>query len=512
MYEGIAGSPGTINPLLALSDADRDLVSLIYAGLMRSDGRGGLKPELASHYEISEDGLTYTFWLREGLTWHDGKPVTVDDIIFTIEATKNVGIRSPKRANWEGVEVEKIDQGAVKFILKKPYAPFLENTKLGILPKHLWGKLSSKEFSLTELNTKPIGAGPYKIDSFTKGASGAISSLYLKAFKNYKPARPFINNVTLLFYPGEEDLIAAYRKGNITSMKLTPKSVGEISMANKVLWKAALPQMFGLFFNQSKSPALADIAVRRALEAALDRERIIQEVFGGNALIQSTPIFPDDEQKIASLTESKQSIEEIHTMLIDAGWKENENGIFEKKEKNKDLVTLEFTLTTSDNPELVSTAKVLQNIWQGAGIKVNLEIFELGSLEQNIIRPRKYEALLFGQVVGFNPDPFAFWHSSQINDPGLNVALYANTKVDRFLEEVRTIIDWEEREEKYDAFQEEIAKELPAIFLYSPIYLYLMPDDIYGVDIQRITIGAERFSDIENWYKNTQNIWKVFIE
>lgn len=511
LKEGIVGNPSMINPLLAISDVDRDLVNLIYAGLMRSDGKGGLKPELASHYEISEDGLIYTFWLREGLAWHDGMPLTADDVIFTIEATKNIGVRSPKRANWEGVEIEKIDANTIQFILKKPYAPFLENTKLGIMPKHLWGKLPSREFNLTELNIKPVGAGPYRIDSLTKGANGVIMGLHLKAFQNYKPEKPLIKKIALLFYSGERDLLAAYKKATITSMNLVPKSGDGLFITNnEALYRTALPQIFGIFFNQSKSSVLADITVRRALEAALDREKIIREVFGGNALAQSTPIFPSGEQGMA--TTSPKSKEEIIQMLREAGWEKKEDGTFEKKEKKKDPVLLTFTLTTSDNPALVSTAKIVQNVWQDIGIKVDLAIFELGGLEQDIIRPREYEALLFGQVVGFNPDPFAFWHSSQINDPGLNVALYANTKVDRLLEEARTIIDDKERQEKYNAFQKEIIKELPAIFLYSPTYLYLMPDDIHGIDLQRITIGAERFSNIENWYKHTQNIWKIFLE
>ena len=136
--EGIVGTPRFINPVLSISDADRDLTSLVYSGLMRQHTDDTLIPDLAETVEISEDGLSYFFKIRDDAVFHDGEPVTSEDIIFTILTTQNPIIKSPKRANWDGITIEKIDDKNLTFHLQQPYAPFLNNTTLGILPKHIW--------------------------------------------------------------------------------------------------------------------------------------------------------------------------------------------------------------------------------------------------------------------------------------------------------------------------------------------------------------------------------------
>ncbi|MFC1595108.1 ABC transporter substrate-binding protein [Patescibacteria group bacterium] len=508
LKEGIVGSPTSINPLLAISDADRDLVDLIYAGLMRADGKGGLEPELAERFNVSDDGLIYTFWLKDNLAWHDNSKLTADDVIFTIEMVKNPSIKSPIRANWEGVETEKVDDKTIKFILKRPYVPFLENTKIGILPKHLWAKVLSQEFNLTPLNIAPIGSGPYKIESLKKNPTGGISSIKLESFKYYQPHEPYLKNITFDFYPREEELLTAYQNGEIETLNIAPKAVVDIETENKNLLHIALPQIFAVFFNQDASDILSKYVIRQALNASIDRESIINSVYHGYALPQYSPIFPNiGSNKTA--TGEDLSKEEIRTMLEEKGWEPNEEGFLEKEKEDDDPLQLKFTLSTSDNPELMAVGKILQDTWREIGINVDLQIFELGDLEKNVIQPREYETLLFGQVVGFNPDPFAFWHSSQKDYPGLNVAMYTNPKADRLLEDARTSIDLATHDEKYEEFQKELQKELPALFLYSPSNLYIFPKDIRGVEIERITLTAERFSQIEQWYKNTQNIWKI---
>jgi len=136
--EGVVGTPRFANPLFAVSDADRDVTTLVYSGLLRATEGGNLVPDLAKRFEISEDGLAYTFILKDDLVWHDGKPITADDIVFTVEKAQDPTLRSPKRASWDGVTVEKINDKEVRFTLLQPYTPFLENTTMGILPKHIW--------------------------------------------------------------------------------------------------------------------------------------------------------------------------------------------------------------------------------------------------------------------------------------------------------------------------------------------------------------------------------------
>ena len=515
LKEGVIGNPRFINPLLSLSDADRDLTSLIYSGLMRTDGKGELIPDLAEKYEISGDGLSYSFTLKEGLIWPDKKPLTSDDIVFTINLAKNPILKSNQRASWEGVEIEKTDDKTVKFFLKRPYAPFMENTTLGILPKHIWEEIAPEQMTLTDFNIKPIGSGPYGIKNIIKDSTGIIQSYILEPNKKFALGKPYIENLTLKFYPSEKNLISAYETGEIDGAGgISPQSAIQMKRKTAELKTLFLPRVFGVFFNQSNAPILANKEMRQALELAVDKEKIVNEVLQNFGAVLNYPlpagtIGSMESQEKNSLISHEERLADAVSLLEKNKWTFNEEEkIFEKKVKNKQPLKIEFSLATSNSPELVQTAELLKTMWQALGAKVNVKIFEIGDLNQNVIRPRKYDALLFGMILGRDPDPFAFWHSSQRNDPGLNIALYANISADKLLEEARTISDGKKREEKYAEFQKQIGKDVPAVFLYSPKYIYLVPKSLKGFDIDTITIPPERFSEIYKWHMETEKIWR----
>jgi peptide/nickel transport system substrate-binding protein len=507
--EGIIGTPHLANPILANTDADRDLTFVIYAGLMKSDGQGGLEKNLAEKYSISDDGLAYTFVLKENLVWHDGLPLTGEDVAFTIMAAKNPSIKSPIRANWEGVEAEVVDERTIRFILKKPYVPFMENTTLGILPKHIWKNATPDQFSLSEFNRQPIGAGPYMIKKVNRNSAGIITSYELKAFGDYALGRPLIPKIELIFYNSENELIAAFKNNSIDSLSsVSSQTVRGLKMADNQLKTLTLPRIFGLFFNQNKSTVLRDQKVRQALNMAVNKEKLVNEILNGFGVALNGPIPPP------VLAFEKQTsdfnLEEAKKILDAAGWKiDDKSGIRAKTDK-KSKIELAFNIATANTPELAKSADMLKNMWQELGVKIEIKFFEIGDLNQNIIRPREYESLLFGQVIGRNPDLFAFWHSSQRNDPGLNVALYANKTADQLLEATRITKEVEDRRNKYEKFQQEIEKDAPAIFLYSPFYLYVAHPDLKGFATDMITIPAERFANINKWHLYTARVWKIF--
>lgn len=511
--EGILGTPRFINPLLAISDADRDMVALIYSGLMRPDTKGGLILDLAEKYEVSEDGLEYTFVLRQNIVWHDEEPITTDDIIFTIQQAKDPILKSPKRASWEGISVEKIDDRTIKFFLEKPYTPFLENTTLGILPKHLWKDASSELMTFSELNINPIGSGPFKINSVDKDSSGIIKAYYLISNKKFALGQPYIKKFTLRFYPSEEKLIEAYQKvgvGNISAV--SPQTLEKIKRKDGKLEVFYLPRVFGIFFNQNNSEIFTQNEVRQALNLAVDKKKIINDVLRGFGAEIDSPI-PPGVFGAKEYSGDIFSAEKARELLSKNGWKLNEEtGILEKTIK-KNTLKLEFSLATSNVPELKQAAELIKSMWENIGARVEIKIFEIGDLNQNVIRPRKYDAILFGEIVGRDPDPFVFWHSSQRNDPGLNIALYANINADKLLEKARTISNESERKEIYLQFQEEIEKDTPAVFLYSPYFIYLVPESLNGVrELESITTSSERFSQIHKWYTKTDKVWKIFAK
>lgn len=514
--EGVIGLPRFINPVLSFSDADRDLTALTYSGLIKATKDGNLIPDLAESYSISEDGLTYTFTLRKNIFFHDKKPITTDDVLFTIQKAQDPGIKSPKRANWEGVVAEKIDDRQIRLKLKQPYAPFLENATLGILPKHIWSGISSEEFQFSQYNVSPIGSGPYKIKNVERNSAGIPIYYRLEAFDKYIYGKPFVKNVVIRFYQNNADLISAYQNGNIESLaNISPLQAKTIKETGGRIVATPLPRIFALFFNQNQATVLANAEVRQALDTAVDKQGIVDTVLNGEGIPIDSPIPPgliqkEDEESINSYPNPSDRISAAKKILESAGWKMNEEkGVYEKTVK-KVVSTLSFSISTSDAPELKATAEILKNTWEKIGAKVDLKIFEIGELNQNVIRTRKYDSLLFGEIIGRDMDLFAFWHSSQRNDPGLNVALFTDSKVDKLLEEARTISNRDVRIEKYVEVEKEIKDSLPAIFIYSPDFLYVVPKKLSGFDIGHITIPAERFLNINNWYVETDHVWKIF--
>lgn len=513
LREGIVGSPRFLNPLLSLSDADRDLTALIYSGLVKPDAEGGLIPDLASDYSISEDGLSYTFHLREDAQFHDGTAVRADDVIFTIQKAQDSALKSPKRANWEGVTAEKKDDRTIVLTLKQPYAAFLENATLGVLPKSLWKDADAEQFPFSSFNLEAVGSGPYKVSSIKRNNSGIPFYIELSAFANYTLGSPYIKRLAIHFYPNEKELLQGLDRGEVESVNtITPKAAETLATSGFRIERTPLPRVFGVFFNQNQSPLLAEKAVRQALELASDKKAIVDSVLFGYGVPIEDPVPPfilQSRSEEATSTEARLAM--ANALLDKAKWIRNtETGVRERV-KGKTTERLSFSLVTGDVHELRESAELLKEMWERIGAEVRLQIFESGDLNQNVIRPRKFDALLFGEIIGRDLDLFAFWHSSQRNDPGLNIATYTNSKVDRLLEEARRTTDKETRMLNYQAAIDAINDDAPAIFLYSPEFIYVLPKKIYGFTLSHTTVPSERFLNVHRWYINTEKVWEIFI-
>ncbi len=512
LTEGEIGAPRFVNPLLAISDADRDLVMLTYSGLLKATADGGFIPDLAESYTISEDGLSYDFTIKEGAVFQDGTPVLADDVIYTVALAQDPAIKSPKRANWDGVLVEKISDREIRFTLKVAYAPFIANTTMGILPKHLWKDVSAEEFPFSSLNVEPIGSGPYQVTHLVRNAAGIPESYELTAFNDYTLGTPYISEITLRFYESEQQLVNALLGGEIDAASgITPSHLSKVDPS--LVFNAPLNRVFGVFFNQNESEVLRNASVRRGLTLAIDKQALVNEILSG----YGTPIdgpLPPGLLKVAPVATSTpvatttSSSENARAYMESRGWKwsEDEHALVFQKDKNTTEV-LAFELSTANIPELRAAAEYVRSAWEKMGARVEVKIFEQGDLNQNVIRPRKYDALLFGEVVGRELDLFAFWHSSQRNDPGLNIALYANAAADELLEVLRTASTEESRQETYQKFLAEITKDEPAVFLYSPDFTYVFPDNIEGLHLASVASPSERFLNVHEWHKEEDRVW-----
>lgn len=514
LSEGIIGAPRFINPVLAVSDADRDLSSLVYSGLLKATPDGDYVPDLAESYAMSPDAKTYTFIIRKGATFQDGTPVTVDDVAFTISKTQDAELKSPERANWNGVTVSKIDDRTIEFTLKEPYAPFIENLTLGILPKHLWQDVSTDEFPFSDLNISPIGSGPFRVRSISKTSSGIPSSYTLTAFDHYALGRAFLDQITLHFYKNEEGLTQGLTSGGIEAANSispsTLKNLKDFSVQH-----SSLNRVFGVFFNQNQSATLRDNAVRHALNDAIDRDALVTDVLGGYGTPLTEPVPPSilHAPTFAKTTHSGDPALLAKNELLQNGWVTGPDGYLTKtigSGKKAQTVTLTFSLATGNVPELRSAAEHLRASWQKMGAKVDVQVFNQGDLSQNVIRPRKYDALLFGEIVGRELDLFAFWDSSQRIDPGLNIALYANSTADKILERLRTTSDKAERQTLYQRFNSEIQNDMPAVFLYAPDFVYIVPKDVLGLNLGFIETPSDRFLSVTIWHRETDRVWPLF--
>lgn len=506
--EGIVGNPQYINPVLSqASDADRDLTELIFSGLMKYNNKGEIVPDLASEYKVGDNGKTYEFTLKQGIKWHDGEQFTADDVVFTINRIQNPDFRSPLRTNWTGVEVEKIDDYKVRFKMKNAYAPFLSNTTTGIIAKHIWEKIQPANFSLVPENLAPIGTGPYKLTNLKKDKNGFIYYVKLQAFGGYGSGRrPFIDTIYLKFYADEKTAIKAYNRGEIDNLSLISIQNQSLIMGENRsnVQELSLPRYFTVFFNQSKSTVLSDKNVRLALNYATNKKQIIQDVLNNEGTQVDSPLSSGVWGHANDLKIYDFNQDNAKKILETAGWKDEDNdGIREKKGEK-----LEFELITTDLKELQQTANILQEQWLKVGAKADIKILNIGEIQQEYIRPREYQALLFGEVLGPDPDPFSFWHSSQKKDPGLNLALYDNAKADILLRDARQIIEPDLRLKKYKEFQQIVIDDAPVVFLYSWYQIYYTSKRIQGFENKNIVLPSKRFNDINEWYINTKRIKK----
>lgn len=502
----MAGQPSHVNPLLAMSnDADADLAQMIYSGLLKYGHDGQLVPDLAESYELSEDHTTYTFHLRQGVTWHDGVPFAADDVIFTLNTISDPSYKSPLRSSWQGVEASAPDDHTVVINTKIPYAGFLQNATFGILPKHLWEDVKTDNFALTQLNLEPIGTGPYKYSSFQKDSKGNILDYKLVANPAYFAGKPYISKIDFNFYQDEDAALDAFNRKEVMGVGgLSPKNIANIKVIKSTdLKRIFTPRYFAVFLNQTKSVALADDEVREALNVGTDRQEIIDEVLDGDGTPVFSPILKDMPGYDPEIGRVDYDQEQAEKLLDEAGWKKGDDGI-----RRKDDQKLAIEIVTTDWDELKRTAEAVKSQWEKLGAEVSVSEYSISDIQQNYIRPREYDSLLFGQIVGADPDPYAFWHSSQKKDPGLNLSLFGSDDTDKLIEEARSDFDPEERAEKYREFQEKLIGELPAIFLYTPDYVYPMSKQVKGAEIGNLVSPSKRFSNINAWYMNTKRVWK----
>ncbi len=515
--EASVGAPRFVNPVLAsTNDADLDIIRLTFSGLMKIDRRGQLVPDLAESYEISEDGKTYTFTLRNDVLWHDGTSFLAQDVIFTFNAIKSEGWRSPLRTRFKNVQVGAPDTQTVTFTLAEPFAPFLSMLTVGIIPEHVWKDIRPENASRAELNVKPVGTGPYRFKSFAMDKMGGIRSYVLEANASYYGDTPYIHTITFRYFSDFSEATASYLAKKADGLSFLPlefRAQADAVQTN-LIYTLRLPQYAAVFFNQKDTPVLATKQVRQALAYAVDRDRILKETLGDSGVPVYGPIPPGFIGFHPEIRKYSLDVAEATKLLDAAGWPlDAAEGVRmrEQTDPNDDTqkirVPLAITLTTVDTQENVRVAELLKEGWTRIGVRTDIEIVPSSQIQKDNIRPRNYGSLLYGQILGEDPDPFPFWHSSQNQESGLNLAGFSVRRADELLEKARTTNDVQQRAALYIEFQDILAEEIPAIFLYSPTYTYVVDAKVKGIDTKTIYSPADRFTDVTSWYMKTKRVF-----
>ncbi len=503
--EGIIGQPRFINPLLATSDTDQAIIKLVFSGLYKYDKDGNVVPDIATAMpEITDEGKTYTIKMKPA-KWHNGTQVTADDVVFTIKTLQNAEYNSPRRGEWLATTVEKADDQTVVFRLKNSSAPFLNNLTLPLISKTVWERISPADFVLSESNIKAIGNGPYVVKEVRKLTEGTIQSISLESFSDYHNTRAYIDTVKLNFYENPESVLNAIHGKQIDGFGFSPFEQNiRLDESNNEFetTQLDLPQYQAVFFNTTKK-LFSDVQVRQALLLGTDIQTIIDTVYNGQGKPINSPILAQHVSGIPEAT-IRYNQDEARRILDAAGWAVDPATNIRAKGGTQ----LAFTLATNDFTLNAKTAELLSNQWQQIGVKVTLNILPTRELTENLIRPRTFDALLFAQKLGADPDPFIFWHSSQVRNPGLNLSGYANINADKLMSEARAATDKDIRDEQYRQFHDVISADVPAIFLVQNVYSYALDDMIQGMNLKSLSDITVRFYDLPNWYIETKRTFQ----
>ncbi len=495
--EGVIGKPRYINPLLAGTNAvDRDISRLVYSGLVKINPAREPVADLAERFEIQNGGRTYIFFLRKDVTWHDGQKFTADDVVYTFNVLQNESYAGVLKASFAGVAIEKVDDYVVKLTLPAPSTFFLTDLAVGIIPQHIFKDVEVKNFTNFYTAESVIGTGPYAYDNRV-----ADESVSLKRYPKYYSEGYFLDRIAFFFYDNEETLAKAFQNRTVSAAGFT--EVPTIPLTDGASVKRyRLPQYRGVFFNQfSTSQAIQDKAVRQALAFTVDKEQIIKEVENNNADRADSPVLagfvghkPDIKLYGYDIVKSAQ-------LLQAAGWQDvDKDGYLEK-----DNARLSFRIAARDDTKTKEVVAMLQKNWKMLGAEIIVQHMDTATLIKDVIRPRNYDVLIFGQDLGANPDPYVYWHSSQVRDPGLALAVTVDKDIDNNLEAARTASDSNKAIGFYHGFQNAFAELVPAILLYTPRYTYIVDSKLRGVTDQiNLSSTTDRFANLSQWHVKTK--------
>lgn len=504
--EAAVGQPQLVNPLLAESQIDQDLATLVFSGLTRIDAYGQPVPDLAEDWSVSADGLTYTFTLRDTVTWHDGEPFTANDVAFTIALLRDPDFPAADdlSAFWRTVETYADDDTTVRFVLTQPLTAFPEYAGIGILPAHLLAGLSPADIAADSFNLAPVGTGRLTWASAAPAEEGdGLASVRLEPYPSYyDPTRAVeLEAVVVRFYPNASQAFASLGPDTQGYGGLTaPQLEAALNSDSLNVYSAPLPAYAAIVFNQQapdRLPFFQERDVRQALLAALNREEVVAQNLSRTALLANSPLLPGT-WAYTPVEPPAYDPAQANSLLEEAGW------TLSGSSRSRDDSNLSFTLLVSDNATDRAIGETVVELWRQIGVDVDLDVLASAELIERLQtmtdQGRDFDAALveFGQGRLADPDPYPIWHQSQIED-GLNVSGFSDRDISEALEIARKDPNGVRRAELYAAFQRLFMEQVAAILLYHPIYHFATSCQVTGVQVKLFVSPSDRFRTLHDW-------------
>jgi peptide/nickel transport system substrate-binding protein len=501
--EALIGAFGRLNPLFdQYNPADRDIDQLLFSGLIRFDDRGNPHPDLADSWGVSQDGTVYNFSIRPNAVWHDGKPVTSDDIIFTVDLMRNENVPVPTdlRDFWKQVTVTKLNDQLIQFTLPEAFSPFLDYLTFGVLPKHILSDVPPEQLAAAPFNLNPVGTGPYRFDHLLV-ENGQIKGVALAAFDKYYGNVPYIDTVTFKYSPDSASALEAYKKQEVMGISQITTPVLEDSFTTPGLntYTSRLPRLGLVYLNlaNSDTPFFKDASIRRALLMGINRQRIVDSLFEGQAILADGPILPGTWAYYDGIEHIDYNPDAAVAALKQAGYTIPASG---GNVRSKDGQELAFEMVYPDQEPYKAIAEQIQKGWEQLDVKVTLKAVPYDKLLSDYLEPRSYQAALvdLNMTRSNDPDPYPFWHQAQITN-GQNYSGWDDRQASEYLEQARVLVDPAERLKRYRNFQVRFTTEMPALPLFYSVYTYAVDSQVQGVGTGSLVDPSERFMNIASW-------------
>jgi peptide/nickel transport system substrate-binding protein len=507
--EAIVGSLMRLNPIFdKYNQADSDIDRLIFSGLVRFDSRGMPIADLAERWAVSADATLYTFTLRNNALWHDGKPVTSDDVIYTFSKFKDTDYPGPADLHdfWRQIDIIKLDEHTIQFRLPEPFAPFLDFLTIGLLPDHLLRGVSIIDMVDHPFNLEPIGTGPYQFDRFLV-KDGTIVGVSLTAFSDYYGQIPFLQRFEFHFFANQNDAADALFSGDVQGFGGIDQKQLEPFLQDPTinLYSARLPEIEIVFLNLNnpEKTFLAEKQMRQALLLAINRQHIINQVLSGQGTVADSPILPGTWAYSNDINPLPFDPEQAAIILDALEWELPVGAAPGTSEyiRSKEDEAIIFNLVYADDPIQERVANIIKENWAAIGVQVDLVAADGDLLMTDYLEPRAYEAALVNlDLAGYpDPDPYPFWHDALV-ETGQNYSGLADRNISIWLEQARTTPDFGRRAKLYRSFQYRFHDQSPALLLYNPVYSYAVNYLVQGITIGPIYNPSDRFNNVTDWY------------